>query len=88
VNSSWLTTPIALVTTFQPVLVIWILAISFFVALAGVAVVSKGRSWGQILALFAVAYFVCSIVGVVSATFIFDIHVVEFEAISTASSTN
>ena len=84
-KSSWLTTPVALITTFQPVLVLWVLAISFFVALAGVAVVSKGRSWSQIFGLFAVAYMVCSLIGMVSAGFIFNVQVVEFEAISTIS---
>ncbi len=85
-NSSWLTTPVALITEFQPVLVLWILAISFFVALAGVAVVSKGRPWGQIAGLFVVAYIVVSLLGVATATYLFDVQVVKFEVISSAAS--
>lgn len=85
-NSSWLTTPIALITTVQPVLVIWVLAISFFVAVAGVAVVSKGRSWPQIAGMWLFAYVVVTVVGILSATFIFDVQVVEFEAVSASTS--
>lgn len=84
-NSSWLTTPIALITTIQPILVIWVVAISFFVAVAGVAVISKGRSWPQIVGLWLLTFVAVSVIGMLSATYIFDVRVVEFEAVSASA---
>lgn len=76
--------PVALVTTVQPYLLLWVLAITFFVCLTLIAVVSKGRTWKQLLGIFALCYVVLAITTVISTRFVVDIQVVDVEVISSA----
>lgn len=74
--------PLTVITTLQPLLLGWLSAIAFFVTLAAVAVLSKGRKWYELVCLFFVIF-----VGLASTSFfvsnlVLDITVVEFEVIS------
>lgn len=77
------TQPVALITTFQPYLMAWLLAISFFLTMTFVAVISKGRNWKELLAAFVVGYFVLIVASIISTNFVADIQVVAFEVVST-----
>lgn len=46
----------ALILTVDRNMFFWVLAITFFFTLAVVAVVSKGRRWYELVALFMVVY--------------------------------
>ena len=74
--------PVVFVTTLQPVLVFWLAAITFFVALAVVAVFSAGRRWYELAALFLVAYLTLFSITSVVATWATQIKVVDVEVIS------
>lgn len=79
------TKPVALITTFQPYLMAWLLAISFFLTLTFVAVISKGRNWKELLAAFLLGYVVLILASIISTNFIADIQVVAFEVVSTVN---
>ena len=49
-------TVMAFIVTVEKSLFFWALAITFFFSLSVVAVVSKGRRWYEIVALFFVVY--------------------------------
>ena len=74
--------PVAIVTTLQPVLVLWLLAISFFVTLAVVAVISKGRQWYELACIFLLGFVLFFGVGLGIATWVLDIAAVQIEVIS------
>ena len=78
--------PVVFVTTLQPVLVFWLAAITFFVALAVVAVFSAGRRWYELVALFFVAYLALFSITSVVATWVTQIKVVDVEVISLRNS--
>jgi hypothetical protein len=80
--TSLLTDPIAVVARVQPLLVLWLLAISFFATLSGVAIVSKGRSWYELACLFLLGYVVCSVVTLAGAHLLFEVTVVSWEIIA------
>lgn len=77
--------PVAVITTLQPVLVVWLLAISFFVSLAVVAVFSKGRRWYELASLFFVVFLLVSALGVGVSGWMLDVTVFEIEVISLRS---
>lgn len=78
--------PVVFVTTVQPVLVFWLAAITFFVALAVVAVFSAGRRWYELAALFLVAYLGLFSITTVVASSVTDIRFVDVEVISLRNS--
>ncbi|GEM_PF-3087429 len=78
--------PVVFVTTVQPVLVFWLAAITFFVALAVVAVFSAGRRWYELVALFLVAYLGLFSITTVLASWVTDIRFVDVEVISLRNS--
>ena len=73
------TKPVALITTFQPYLLAWVLAIAFFLTLTLVAIISKGRNWQQLVVIFIASYVVLALASIVSAQFVADIQVVALE---------
>lgn len=77
----WIMYPVALVTTLQPFLLGWVLAIAFFVTLAVVAALSRGRTWRQILAWFLLVYLGVAVSTTLAVTYVVDIHVVEIEVV-------
>lgn len=74
--------PVAVITTLQPVLVAWLLAISFFVTLAVVAVVSKGRRWYELACMFFVVFLLLAGVGLAATNWLLEVTVFEVEVIS------
>lgn len=77
--------PVAVVTTLQPVLVAWLAAISFFVTLAAVAILSKGRKWYEIACMFFVGFVVLSLSGLAISNWILEVTVFQVEVISMGS---
>ena len=71
--------PVAFVTTVQPYLLAWVLAISFFVTMALVALMSKGKTWKQIAWMSVLSYGVVSIVTLLATTYFLDIQVIDLE---------
>lgn len=74
--------PVTIVTTVQFFLIGWVMSIAFFVSMALVAIVSKGRRWYEILGMFAVGFLLLSLVGVVGTQWIFGVHMIEVDFIS------
>jgi hypothetical protein len=77
--------PLAVVTTLQPILVAWLAAISFFVTLAAVAILSKGRKWYELACLFFVVFVVLSSSGIAISNWVLEVTVLEVEVISMGS---
>lgn len=73
--------PVAVVTTIQPYLLAWVVAITFFVSLTLVAVISRGRSLKQFVGIFVVCFFVLLTATTLSTRWVVDIHVVDVEFI-------
>jgi hypothetical protein len=74
--------PLTIITTLQPFLVAWVMSIAFFVTLAVVAVISKGRRWYELACLFLLAFLTLSACGILSAHWLLDIQMVDLEFIS------
>ena len=74
--------PVAVITTIQPYLMMWVLGITFFVALTLVAVVSRGRSWKQLVGIFLICFVLLSIVSLVSTRFTTIVQVFDIEIVS------
>ncbi len=81
--SSLLTDPVAIVARVQPLLVLWLMAISFFATLSAIAIISKGRSWYELACLFVLGYVLCSVLTVAGAHWLFDVVVLEWEVVVT-----
>jgi hypothetical protein len=73
---------VAIITTMQPLLVVWLLAISFFVTLAVVAMLSRGRKWFELACMFLVCFVVLSAVGVGVSYWLLEVTVFQVEVIS------
>ena len=74
--------PMAIITTLRPVVVVWLLAISFFVTLAIVAVVSKGRKWYELACLFLVVFVFFAATGILTTNWLLDATIFQVEVIS------
>lgn len=74
--------PVTIVTTVQFFLIGWVMSIAFFVAMALVAIVSKGRRWYEIAAMFLFGFGLLSVVGVAGAQWIFGVRMIEVDFIS------
>lgn len=59
--------PLTIITTVQPLLVVWVLAISFFTTMAIVAVLSKGRSWYELACYFLLIFVFTGAMGLTGA---------------------
>lgn len=57
--------PIAVIATLQPRLLLWLMAIAFFVGMGGAAWFSRERTWGQVFNLFVAIFLVAWIVAIV-----------------------
>ncbi|QDG54598.1 hypothetical protein FIV42_28785 [Persicimonas caeni] len=73
--------PYTIITTVQPLLMLWVLAISFFTTLAVVAVLSKGRSWYELACFFLLIFVATTVLGLTGAHFVmgvkwFDVQVI------------
>lgn len=75
------TKPIALITTVQPYLLVWVLGITFFVTLTMVAIISRGRSWRQLITIFCVSFILLSLASIISTRFTADVQVIDVEII-------
>ncbi len=74
--------PVAVITTVQPILLMWVLAIAFFVTMTLVALFSKNRTWKEILIMFIVGYFGVVLVTLVSSELVVGVDVLQVELIS------
>lgn len=73
---------LTIITTLQPFLVAWVMSIAFFLTLAVVAVLSKGRRWYELACLFLLSFLLFSSLGIVGAHLLLDIRVLDFEFIA------
>lgn len=76
--------PVAFVTTVQPYLFAWVLAISFFLSLTFVALVSRTRDWKQVLLTFAGTYAVMTVIVTLCTSVFLDIRVMDVEVVHVA----
>lgn len=74
--------PYTIITTVQPLLVVWVLAISFFTTLAVVAILSRGRSWYELACFFLLIFVATSALGLVGAHFIMGVQWFDMQVIS------
>lgn len=79
---SSLTSPVVFVTTVQPLLLVWVCAICFFLAIALAAVLSPGRRWFEILGLFVLGFVALSVLGVGATSYVLDLTLIDLEVIS------
>lgn len=80
---SWMK-PVAVVTTVQPYLLLWVVGITFFVTVTLVAVISRGRSWKELVVIFFSAFFILTITSLISTRYAIDVHVVDIEVIGSS----
>ena len=76
--------PVVFITTIQPLLVGWVLAIAFFVTLALVAMVSRDRRWYELTCLFITAFVLLAAVSLAITGIFVDVRVVDLEIITMA----
>lgn len=62
------------------------MSIAFFLTLAVVAVISKGRQWYELACLFLLAFLLFCVLGVVGAHMLLDVQMIDFEFISLKAS--
>jgi hypothetical protein len=73
--------PMAFITTIQPYLFAWVMAISFFITLAVVALLSRRKTWKQTAALSVGCFVVISVIVALCTSMLLDIHVMEVEMV-------
>lgn len=76
------TQPLAIITTVQPFLLFWTMAIAFFLTLTLVAVISKGRTWKEIGAIFALSYLVVVLLTLFTSEVIVGVDILRFESVT------
>ncbi len=74
--------PVVFVTHMQPFLIMWVLTVCFFVALAIAAVFSPGRRWYELGCIFLLAFVFSSVVGMVGTNLFVDVKMIDVEVIS------
>jgi hypothetical protein len=74
--------PYTIITTVQPLLLVWVLAIAFFTTLAVVAILSKGRSWYELACFFLLIFVATSIFGLFGAHLIMGVEWFDMQIIS------
>lgn len=74
--------PVTVVTTIQPLLVLWVVAIAFFVTLAFVAVISRGRSWYELGCIFFLLFLATSAFGLFGTHLVLGVDLIALEVIS------
>lgn len=72
---------VVVITTLQPLLLLWLAAISFFISLALTAMVSPNRRWFELTVIFAILYLVNLLLGGLIIQGFFGIEMVQLEAI-------
>lgn len=72
---------LVVITTIQPLLLLWLGAISFFISLAVTAMLSRGRRWFELVVIFALAFAVFVILGGVFFQWILGVQIFQLEAI-------
>lgn len=73
--------PMAFITTVQPYLFAWALAISFFLTITVVALLSRDKSWKQIAALAIGGYFVMTVIVTLCTSVFLDLQVMQVEMV-------
>jgi hypothetical protein len=77
--------PVAVIATVQPMLLMWLVAIGFFVTVAVVAWLSRGRSWAQLFNLFIAIFVATSLSCVGAVQWLTSIDVVQIEIVSVST---
>ncbi len=74
--------PYTIITTVQPLLIAWVGAIAFFVTLAVIAIISRGRTWYELGCLFLLVFLALSAAGLLGASTVLDVVMIDLEIIS------
>jgi uncharacterized membrane protein len=74
--------PYTIITTVQPLLIVWVLAITFFTTLAVVAILSKGRTWYELACFFLLIFFATSVLGLYGAHLVMGVEWFDVQIIS------
>ena len=75
------TKPVAVVTTLQPYLLAWVVGITFFVTLTLVAMISRGRTFKELAAIFVGCFLLLLTATTLSTRWVVDIQIVDVEII-------
>lgn len=69
------------ITSIQLELVAWVAAISFFVSLAGTAIISPGRQWFELVVIFSLFFVVNAVVVGLIVQAVAGLELIDIEAI-------
>lgn len=69
------------ITSIQLELVSWVAAISFFVSLAGTAIISPNRQWFELVVIFSIFFVVNAVVVGLIVEAVAGLELIEIEAI-------
>lgn len=80
-----LSKPVVFITTLQPFLLLWVASVCFFVTLAVVAMLSKGKLWYELGCMFALLFLVTTVIGLYGTSWvmglkIFDLEIIRYNA--------
>jgi hypothetical protein len=73
--------PVVFITTVQPFLVLWVSGVCFFVTLAAVAILSRGRHWYELACLFLLFFLLTTTVGLWGTSKVMDLKLFDLEII-------
>ncbi|MFU8806655.1 MAG: hypothetical protein ACNA8W_22795 [Bradymonadaceae bacterium] len=76
-----LSQPVVFITTIQPFLLLWVVSVCFFITLAAVAMLSRGRRWFELGAMFVVIFGLTTVVGLAGTSAFLDITIFDVEVI-------
>ena len=74
--------PVAFILTVDRNIFFWVLAITFFFSVSVVAVISKGRQWYELLAIFFLTYIACVLLSGVLFTHVLGVPFARLETIT------
>lgn len=76
-----LSQPVVFITTLQPFLLLWVASVCFFLTLAAVAIISKGKHWYELGCLFVLIFAVTTVVGLYGTSWFMGLKIYDVEII-------
>lgn len=74
--------PVAFILTIDRHIFFWVMSITFFFSVSVVAVISKGRQWYELLALFFLVYIACVLLSGVLFTHVIGVPFARLETVT------
>lgn len=69
------------IASIQPFLVLWVAAITFFLAMAATAMLSVDRPWHELVVIFQLSYIIFFFIAFFSAQWLADVEIIQIETI-------